>query len=469
MGDKSPITLFTDQDAAMAREIKKAFPTTRHRLCLWHLMQNANAVTRFGVLKSDATFKAAFNKCLSGCLNEVEFNACWEAMVTKYNLKEHKWFIRMYKLRYKWATALSMDFFSAGILSSQRSESSNNAVGFRPTKKTSLTEFYHIFQETIKRWRRTEDIDEFNTTKSIPTSHYPMTSLLKHAAQVYTHSLFRDFEEEFNLVVASQVQLIHTNGLKMIYRVYLEDRAGSAQSVMYDPPSEIIICPCKNFEESGWLCFHCIRVLHLHSVQKIPEKYISFRWTKFAKVEVWNKHEAQLKAKGLLNSFTPWRLHMLRKYYSLILKSHTIEEARKILEESFKKDSGAIQTIVTAASNNEQNTTNTTTENENFVQVLDPAHANTKGKSKKRIPWSYDNFNKGKRRKHREFGSKTPKHLFLFLSLYSILVIQFCNFVSILVTILSMKVTMTGGMTTCCFLVIDPIFMLCKADFTTIV
>ncbi|XP_021845826.2 protein FAR1-RELATED SEQUENCE 5-like [Spinacia oleracea] len=343
MGEKSPITLFTDQDAAMARAIKKVFPTTRHRLCLWHLMQNA--VTRFGVLKSDATFKAAFNKCLSGCLNEAEFNACWEAMVTKYKLKEHKWFIRIYKLRHKWATAPSKDFFSAGILSSQRSESTNNAVGFRATKKTSLTEFYHIFQETIKRWRRTEDIDEFNTTKSIPTSHYPMTSLLKHAAQVYTHTLFRDLEEEFNLVVASQVQLIHTNGPKMIYRVYLEDRAGSAQSVMYDPPNEIIICPCKNFEESGWFCFHCIRVLHLHSVQRILEKYISFRWTKFAKVEVWNKHEAQLKAKGLLNSFTPGGLHMLRKYYSLILKSHTIEEARKILEESYKKDSEAIQTM----------------------------------------------------------------------------------------------------------------------------
>ncbi|XP_056688352.1 protein FAR1-RELATED SEQUENCE 5-like [Spinacia oleracea] len=270
MGDKSPITLFTDQDAGMAR----VFPSTRYRLCLWHLMQNA--VTQFGVLKSDSTFKAAFNKCLSGCLHEAEFNACWEAM---------------------------------------RSESTNNVVGFRATKKTSLTEFYHIFQEIIKRWRRTEDVDEFNTTKSIPTSHYPMTSLLKHGAQVYTHTLFRDFEEEFNLV--AQVQLIHTNGPKMIYQVYLEDRVGSAQSVMYDPPNEIIICPCKNFEESGWLCFHCICVLHMNPVQKNPR--------------------------------------------------------------------------------------------------------------------------------------------------------ELCNFVSIMVTILSMKVTMTAGMTYLLFLIIDPIFMLCKADFTTIV
>ncbi|XP_021835934.2 protein FAR1-RELATED SEQUENCE 5-like [Spinacia oleracea] len=335
MGDKCPVTLFTDQDAAMAR----VFPTTRHRLCLWHLIQNA--VTRFGVMKSDSTFKAAFNKCLSGCLNQAEFNACWEAMITKYNLKEYKWFIRIYKLRHKWETALSKDFFSAGILSSQRSEGTNNAVGFRATKKTSLTKLYYIFQETIRRWRRTEDIDEFNSTKSIPTSHYPMTSLLKHASQVYTHTLFRDFEDEFNLVVALQVQLIHTNGQKMIYQVYLEDRVGSAQAVMYDPPNEIIICPFKKFE--------------------VSEKYISFRWTKFAKVEVWNKQEAELKAKGLLNGFTPWHLHMLRKYYSLILKSHTIEEARKIIEESFKKDSEAIQTIVEAASNNEQNTTITTT------------------------------------------------------------------------------------------------------------
>ncbi|XP_021724712.1 protein FAR1-RELATED SEQUENCE 5-like [Chenopodium quinoa] len=224
MGGKCPVSLFTDQDVAMAAAIPKLFPNTRHRLCLWHLIQNA--VTRFGVLKSDDTFKAAFTKCLSGCINEAQF---------------------------------------------EKSESTNHAVGFKANKKTSLTEFYSIFQKTVKTWRRNEDFYEFNSKKSIPTSSYPMSTLLKHAAEVYTHTLFRDFEEEFNLAIESQTKLLLINGGKMVYQVYLKGRDGTTQAVTYDPANQTIQCPCKNFEESGWLCFHTFRILHMHSVEKIPE------------------------------------------------------------------------------------------------------------------------------------------------------------------------------------------------------
>ncbi|XP_021773621.1 protein FAR1-RELATED SEQUENCE 5-like [Chenopodium quinoa] len=268
MGGKCPVSLFTDQDAAMAAAIPKVFPNTRHRLCLWHLIQNA--VTRFGILKSDDTFKAAFTKCLSGCINEAQFEVCWDSMMTKYKLKNNSWFKRLYSLKHKWSTTLSKDFFSARILSSQRSESTNHAVGFIANKKTSLTEFYDIFQKTVKTWRRNEDFYELNSTKSIPTSSYPMSALLKHAAEVYTHTLFRDLEEEFKLAIGSQTKLLFINGGKMVYQVYLEGRDGTTQAVTYDPTNQTIQCPCKNFEELGWLCFHSLRILHMHSVEKIP-------------------------------------------------------------------------------------------------------------------------------------------------------------------------------------------------------
>ncbi|XP_021751628.1 protein FAR1-RELATED SEQUENCE 1-like [Chenopodium quinoa] len=202
----------------------------------------------------------------------------------------------------------------------------------------------------------------------------------------------------------------------MVYQVYLEGRDGTTQAVTYDPANQTIQFPCKNFEESGWLCFHSLRILHMHSVENIPEQYISFRWTKMAKVEVWKSKEAEQKKKGTLNNFTPWQLHMVRKYYSLILKSHKFEQARKVLEESFTKDSSAIDEIISAMKSTNNHFENTTGVEENseatsssVVQVMDPAHAKTKGKqSNKRIPGSYDYMKKGKRRKHREFGAKTP-------------------------------------------------------------
>ena len=125
--------------------MKQVFPNTRHRLCLWHLSQIAN--TRLGQLKADKEFKKIFYKCLSGCVTEEEFEQNWNTMVNKYNLHEHDLFKRLYSIREKWCTALSKDFFSAGILSSQRSESTNHAVGFKANKTTTLTEFFQYSRQ----------------------------------------------------------------------------------------------------------------------------------------------------------------------------------------------------------------------------------------------------------------------------------------------------------------------------------
>lgn len=157
-------------------------PNTRHRLCIWHLEQNA--ICRFGALKKDRDFKNAFNQCLKMCVTEQEFEEKWQALMQKYELTAHPWYQKVYELKEKWCPALSRDFFSAGILSSQRSESTNHAIGFKASKTTTLTEFYTIFKKTISRWRSTEKYDEFTCSKSIAFTSLPLSGLLKHAAQV---------------------------------------------------------------------------------------------------------------------------------------------------------------------------------------------------------------------------------------------------------------------------------------------
>ena len=77
-------------------------------------------MSRFGDLKADNTFKDTFKKCLYRCYNEEEFETTWFDMITKYNLQDHDWFTNLYTIKEKWCTALNKDFFSAGILSSQR-------------------------------------------------------------------------------------------------------------------------------------------------------------------------------------------------------------------------------------------------------------------------------------------------------------------------------------------------------------
>ncbi|XP_021724249.1 protein FAR1-RELATED SEQUENCE 5-like [Chenopodium quinoa] len=291
MEDRKPTSIFTDQDQAMANAILEVIPNTKLSLCIWHLEQNA--ITRYGALKKDKEFKFAFNQCLKMCVTEQEFEAKWQAMLQKYELTEHSWYKRVYELKDKWCPALCRDFFSAGILSSQRSESTNHAIGFRASKATTLTEFYTIFKKTTNRWRSTEKYDEFTCSKSIAFPSLPLSGMLKHAAEVFTLSLFRNFEEEFGYSMATTVQMLGSNEECLLYQVTLEDKPWSAHQVNYIQESQTIWCTCKNFEASGWLCYHCIRILHLHLVTRIPDKYVSKRWTKFAKTEAWDRLKNQ--------------------------------------------------------------------------------------------------------------------------------------------------------------------------------
>ncbi|XP_074304419.1 protein FAR1-RELATED SEQUENCE 5-like [Silene latifolia] len=200
--DVRPVTIFTDQDLAMTNAIKEVYPTSRHRLCQWHIQQNA--VSHYGSLKHNRSFQTVFNKCLNGCYSEAEFEDTWSKMISDYGLQDSDWFDRLYTLREKWCTAFNKGYFSAGILSSQRSESTNRALGFQATKTTSLTEFFHIFESTVRRWRSEEERNEFNNIRAKPTSVFPMVDLLDHASQVYTLKLFRAFEKEFGIAIGTR-------------------------------------------------------------------------------------------------------------------------------------------------------------------------------------------------------------------------------------------------------------------------
>ncbi|XP_074292620.1 protein FAR1-RELATED SEQUENCE 5-like [Silene latifolia] len=207
--------LFNVLNESMGEDV---YPQTRHRLCQWHIQQNA--ISHFGKLKGDRPFQNLFNKCLHGCYNEAEFEQTWHKMLSDYGLVNHSWFKRLYKHRAKWSTAFNNQFFSARILSSQRSESTNHAMGFQASKTTSVTEFFGIFENTVKRRRGEEECKEFNGIRSTPSSVYPLVDLLLHASQVYTLELFRVFETEFALAMGTRAVIIPIDDPRvLLYRV----------------------------------------------------------------------------------------------------------------------------------------------------------------------------------------------------------------------------------------------------------
>ncbi|XP_021770620.1 protein FAR1-RELATED SEQUENCE 5-like [Chenopodium quinoa] len=92
------------------------------------------------------------------------------------------------------------------------------------------------------------------------------------------------------------------------------------------------------------------RILHLHSVTRIPEKYVTKRWTKFAKSEAWNR----LKNQDPTQPYIPWRQIIMRKYYNLILKSQENKETRAFMEESFKNSLKMVEELLATAALREE-------------------------------------------------------------------------------------------------------------------
>ncbi|KAL8464742.1 hypothetical protein ACS0TY_034304 [Phlomoides rotata] len=331
MGEKYPISIFTDHDLAIADGIEKVFPETRHRLCPWHLLENA--LGRFEKLKSENSFKDAFNKCLSGCMDESDFEITWKKMVTTYGLQDNPWFTRLYGLKEKWCTTLNKKFFSAGIRSSQQSESRNQLIGFKASTDTSLTGFYKMLKETVQNWRSEEQKDEFNCSRSKAESIFKKAGMVKHASEVYTVALFSDFEKEFIKCVGASSKMVQVLDTTMVYDV---ESIGDVPSnrVIFDCTIKSIRCNCMKFEECGILCYHCLRILHINSVQNIPDAYILKRWTKLAKSQVWDKLKTQISEKET-NDFVTWRNDMARKFYNLMLLCQGNKAARRIIEEGY--------------------------------------------------------------------------------------------------------------------------------------
>ncbi|KAL8472569.1 hypothetical protein ACS0TY_029683 [Phlomoides rotata] len=380
------------------------YPLTRHRLCQWHLHQNA--ISRFGKLKHEKSFKDAFQKCLSGCDDELEFESCWKSMITEYDMEKNSWFARLYNLKAKWCTALNKDFFSAGMLSTQRSESTNSAIGVNAKKTTNLTEFYQLFIATLNKWRRNETQDEFKCSISIPKSRMQLTGMLKHASEVYTLTLFEIFEIEFMKCVFSQSTVLHVVDSVITYDISNDN--GRDHRVLFDASKKLVSCTCKKFEECGLLCHHCLRVLNINNVCKIPQQYILKRWTKNAKSEIWDRFNTRIEG-GSDNpaSSVPWRHDMARKYYNFLLECQDDVEARNFLKDGYNRDVVAVKKL--KSSSNSVDGEHSSSSN----VVLDPIRSVTKGR-RQRIKGPLQkntkkrSINTSQSVSSNEFGTKTP-------------------------------------------------------------
>ncbi|KAM2876545.1 hypothetical protein COP2_019532 [Malus domestica] len=80
MSGKKPKTILTDQDAAMAKALFEKWPQTCHRLCIWHIYQNAAKQLK-NVFENFNDFTKEFSSCIYDHEDEDDFLYVWNNML----------------------------------------------------------------------------------------------------------------------------------------------------------------------------------------------------------------------------------------------------------------------------------------------------------------------------------------------------------------------------------------------------
>ncbi|XP_059668761.1 protein FAR-RED IMPAIRED RESPONSE 1-like [Cornus florida] len=267
MSGKAPKTIFTDQDAAMG----KVMPGTKHYLCVWHQIQNVQKHLGF-LFRRAQGFKKVLSKLMFQIEEEEEFTREWNLMITEYGIVGNTWLTNLLGLKHRWAMAFIKHAWSAGIHSTQLSESFNGCLKAYLSRQLILPDFFTHFERLLSNKRYKEYVAEYGLLHNLPQLKTNCNILVK-VANLYTKVIFNSSQEKFLAAGASQ-RIIG-------YKVVGED--GMQRDVTRTSEDELF-CSCCKFEREGIMCRHSLKILKdSMSANALPRRYILRRWTRSAR------------------------------------------------------------------------------------------------------------------------------------------------------------------------------------------
>ncbi|MQM03836.1 hypothetical protein Taro_036621 [Colocasia esculenta] len=126
--------------------------------------------------------------------------------------------------------------------------------------------------------KRNQELEaNFRMTQSQP--YVPPVSMIKHAARVYTSSVFYMFMAEYVIGLECLVKDEQSDGATQILTV--EDGRHHHYVVRINIKEEALSCSCQKFEFMGILCGHVLACI-TNDLRSVPDRYILRRWTRSA-------------------------------------------------------------------------------------------------------------------------------------------------------------------------------------------
>lgn len=272
MNGKAPQTLLTDQNIWLKEAVAVEMPETKHAVCIWHIL--AKLSDSFPPLLGSCydDWKAEFYRLYSLELEE-DFEEEWSKMVNKYGLHEYKHITSLYALRTFWALPFLRHYFFAGLLSPCQSEAINTFIQRILSAQSQLDRFVERVAEIVEFNDRaaTKQKMQRKLQKICLKTGSPIES---HAATILTPYAFGKLQEEL-LMAPQYASLLVDEGC---FQVKHHTETDGGCKVIWIPCQEHISCSCRQFEFSGILCRHVLRVLSTDNCFQIPDQFLPIRW-----------------------------------------------------------------------------------------------------------------------------------------------------------------------------------------------
>ncbi|XP_042483655.1 protein FAR1-RELATED SEQUENCE 5-like isoform X2 [Macadamia integrifolia] len=278
MGDKAPKAIITNECTGIIPVVAGVFPKTVHRFCSWHVSKNAlQHLSSLWFQKPE--FKSEWKQCVYRSWSEADFLTRWEAMMVKYNLKDHSWLNEKFSQRKCWVPCYFRGTFFAGMSSTQRGEGMDSFFQGYFNGCMTLLEFVKQYETVVARRREKEADAEFKSLVSLPQLETP-SPIEMHGRQVYTRRVFEIFKKNFSASLGLSAADVSSEGSIRKFKVGpfnvpIEHRC----VVEYNSIDEVIQCSCLMFEFMGIPCKHFLKVLQMVDRDRVPSKYILSRWT----------------------------------------------------------------------------------------------------------------------------------------------------------------------------------------------